>query len=156
VVVTPRNSATEAVTEVGDKLQRAVVISTDRINTVLEDAVVRGRMTRRDAEDLAASLLGQAQELRGELARSVADKVALPGKVARRRLRPSADTQATYIDHQTGRADVPRDPAHSSARELIDLTATLSPAELAVLREREVAGKARATVLKAIDLKLGA
>lgn len=155
MVVTPRN-ATEAVTEVGDKLQRAVVISTDRINSVLEDAVVRGRMTRRDAEDLAANLLGQAQDLRGELARTVADKVALPGKAARRRLRPSADTQATYIDHHTGRADVPRDPASVTARELIELTATLSPAELAVLREREAAGKARATVLKAIDQQLGA
>lgn len=86
--MTPRKAPSDeqirdAFTEVGEALQRAVVLSSDRVQSVFEDAVIRGRMTRRDAEDLASSLVAlgrdQALELRGEvdaLARS------LPGRVA--------------------------------------------------------------------------
>ncbi|MFT4035435.1 MAG: hypothetical protein QM679_07655 [Patulibacter sp.] len=65
----------DALGEVGDALQRAVVLSSDRVQSILEDAVVRGRMTRRDAEELASNLvtLGreQAQELRTTLTRAI-------------------------------------------------------------------------------------
>ncbi len=86
--MTPRKTPSdeqlrEAFSEVGDALQRAVVLSSDRVQSVFEDAVVRGRMTRRDAEELASSLVAlgrdQAQELRGEvdaLARSIPGRVA--------------------------------------------------------------------------------
>lgn len=86
--VTPRKvpadeQLREAFGEVGEALQRALVLSTDRIQSVLEDAVVRGRMTRRDAEELASNLasLGrdQAAELRDEFDQLVS---SLPGVLA--------------------------------------------------------------------------
>ncbi len=158
----------ETLGEVGDALQRAVVLSTDRVQSVLEDAVLRGRMTRRDAEELATSLVSlgreQAQELRSALARSVGDTVdSVGGAVAkthsavttaaakpRRRSRPESVNGSSTVP--TSR--IPDDPSTLTAAGLIDLTASLSTSELWTLRELEAAGKARATVLRAIDRKL--
>ena len=49
---------------------------------------------------------------------------------------------------------VPEDPGALTAKELTDLSASLSTSELWTLRELEAAGKARSTVLRAIDRKL--
>src|SRR3954462_11415802 len=53
-----KSSTREALTELRTTLTRGVVLTRERINETLEDAVRRGRMTREDAEDLAASLVG--------------------------------------------------------------------------------------------------
>src|SRR4051812_39133893 len=67
-----RASATDASLRVSlaalrETLTRGVVLTRDRINETLDDAVRRGRMTRDDAEELGASLMGlgrrQAQDL---------------------------------------------------------------------------------------------
>lgn len=215
--MTPRRTPSEeqvrdAFGEVGDALQRALVLSSDRVQSVLEDAVLRGRMTRRDAEDLAGHLVSvgreQAQELRTALARSVGDTVATAGEavahvgdtvatavpLAKKKSRrgrtggrPTNGTGSHHVNgtnghgsngsgshengngtrhvngttHPTGHvakvavtSNLPDDPAGLTARELVDLTATLGNSELWTLRELEAAGKARATVLKAIDRKL--
>jgi hypothetical protein len=196
--VTPRRTPgdeqlREAFGEVGDALQRALVLSSDRVQSVLEDAVLRGRMTRRDAEELATHLvtLGreQALELRTALAKSVGDTVASAGEVVasageavasageavatavpalpkKRRAKASTNGAAPHHDEDADAAavarlrkaattsDVPADAASRSAKELIDLASTLSTSELWALRELEAAGKARATVLQAIDRKL--
>jgi hypothetical protein len=195
--VTPRKPPSddqlrEAFSEVGDALQRAVVLSTDRVQSVFEDAVLRGRMTRRDAEELASSLaaLGrdQALELRGEL-----DAIAraLPSKVveavdprAKRRKKKERDeaeeekrreaarfvTAEAFVDKKKAAAKpvpaaaapsttpgaLPADPSKATAKELIALVASLSPEALKTLRTQEAAGKARATVLKAIDQRTAA
>jgi hypothetical protein len=192
--VTPRRPPSEdqlreAFSEVGDALQRAVVLSTDRVQSVFEDAVLRGRMTRRDAEELASSLaaLGrdQALELRGEL-----DAIAraLPGKVveavdprAKRRKKKERDEADEEKRREAARfvtaeafagkkqvapaksaasakstAALPADPSTATAKELIALVASLSPQDLKTLRTQEAAGKARATVLKAIDQRTAA
>lgn len=187
--MTPRRTPSdehlrETFSEVGDALQRALVLSSDRVQSVLEDAVLRGRMTRRDAEELATHLvtLGreQAQELRTALARSVGDTVAsageavasasgavataVPGKKRRRTkdaspkgTRPAAASVATPNRSAAKAAttsNVPDDPSTKTAKELVELTAKLTTSELWTLRELEAAGKGRATVLKAIDRKL--
>ncbi len=191
--MTPRRTPSEeqvrdAFGEVGDALQRALVLSHDRVHSVLEDAVLRGRMTRRDAEDLASHLVSlgreQAQELRTALARSVGDTVATAGeavahvsdtvatavplakkKTRRTRTNGTHTNGATrYVNGTTTptghvarvavTSNLPDDPAALTARELVDLTATLGNSELWTLRELEAAGKARATVIKAIDRKL--
>lgn len=93
----------EAFSEVHDALARAVVLSSDRVQSVFEDAVVRGRMTRRDAEELAQSLVAlgrdQANELVSEvdaLARSIPAKVveAVDPRAGRRRRKAKADADA--------------------------------------------------------------
>ncbi|OMG51760.1 hypothetical protein, partial [Brevundimonas sp. ZS04] len=135
----------EAFSEVGEALQRAVVLSSDRVQSVFEDAVLRGRMTRRDAEELASSLVAlgrdQAQELRGEvdaLARSFPAKVADVVADAAEAVTPRARSKK--------RREVP-DAGALPAKDLIGLLPTLRPAELKALRAQETAGKARATVL---------
>jgi hypothetical protein len=177
--VTPRKTPSdeqlrEAFSEVGDALQRAVVLSSDRVQSVFEDAVLRGRMTRRDAEELASSLVAlgrdQAQELRGEvdaLARSfparVADVVADAAEAVTPRTR-SKKRRATEAPSPNGKAAASSsgqptptlDAAALPAKDLIALVASLSPSELSALRAQEAAGKARATVLRAIDAKLKA
>lgn len=176
----------EAISEVGDALQRAVVLSSDRVQSVFEDAVLRGRMTRRDAEELASSLVAlgrdQALELRSDvdaLARSipakVADAVDPRSKRRRRRARdealekhrreaarfvtaeafakpaPATTAAKAPATPPTAPTTLPADPGTRTAKSLIALVATLPPEELKALRDREAAGKARATVLRAID-----
>ncbi|MDQ8043758.1 MAG: hypothetical protein AAGC46_10005 [Solirubrobacteraceae bacterium] len=179
----------EAFSEVGDALQRAVVLSSDRVQSVLEDAVLRGRMTRRDAEELATNLVAlgreQALELRTEvdaIARATAGKVAEAvdprARSRKRRERDEAKEEqrreaarfvsaeafanghrpkpATTPEELTGTGALPADPSKATAKELIALVATLSPPDLKTLRAQEAAGKARATVLKAIDQRTSA
>ncbi|MBJ7471866.1 MAG: hypothetical protein JHD16_11225 [Solirubrobacteraceae bacterium] len=198
--MTPRKAPSdeqlrEAFSEVHDALQRAVVLSSDRVQSVFEDAVLRGRMTRRDAEELATSLMtlgrDQAQELRGEvdaLARSIPARVAdvvadatgavSPAKVktkakakaktkarapksakakagaAPETAKDAVHAEAERLVEQGAPSSLPADAADRPAKELIALAATLPPADLRVLRAQEQAGKARATVLRAIDAKL--
>src|SRR6476469_8142737 len=80
-------SLRESLAELRTTLTRGVVLTRERINETLEDAVRRGRMTRDDAEDLAASLMGtgrrQAQDL-------LADVDTLLGS-GRRRTAESSD-----------------------------------------------------------------
>lgn len=213
--MTPRRTPSDeqirdAFGEVGDALQRAIVLSSDRVQSVLEDAVLRGRMTRRDAEELAGNLvtLGreQALELRSALARSVGDTVATAGEAVaatageavatvheavatavpghrkpRRRTRSAngatatngangstngkhgatngnGNGHATRVSPAVAKAattsNVPDDPSTLTAKQLTELTGTLTTSELWTLRELEAAGKARATVIKAIDRKL--
>ncbi|MEH3054954.1 MAG: hypothetical protein PGN13_13290 [Patulibacter minatonensis] len=157
------------------------------MQSVLEDAVLRGRMTRRDAEDrLATSLvtLGreQAQELRSALARlrrprrstTVGEAVAkthsaVTGAASKPRRRPRPAPANGH--HRTGRRrrDHRARGAGPARRRAVSCQATrrrrrprpssispaaLSTSELWTLRELEAAGKARATVLRAIDRKL--
>lgn len=180
--MTPRKAPSdeqirEVFTEVGEALQRAVVLSSDRVQSVFEDAVIRGRMTRRDAEDLASSLVAlgrdQAQELRGEvdaLARSLPGRVADASADAARLVRKSSPTskagpakarpKSTRVNghgpsaNGTHHGAVPADVAGSSAKDLIALTGSLTATDLRALRTQEEAGKQRATVLRAIDAKL--
>lgn len=187
--MTPRKAPSDeqirdAFTEVGEALQRAVVLSSDRVQSVFEDAVIRGRMTRRDAEDLASSLVAlgrdQAQELRGEvdaLARSLPGRVADAGADAARLVRKGAPTskpgpsKARRVNGHSPvngakpsapgggvsgshAAGVPADAAERPAKELIALTGSLTATDLRALRTQEAAGKQRATVLRAIDAKL--
>lgn len=174
--MTPRKAPSDeqirdAFTEVGEALQRAVVLSSDRVQSVFEDAVIRGRMTRRDAEDLASSLVAlgrdQALELRGEvdaLARSLPGRVADASADAARLVRKSAPTakpgpvkavprvNGSKTAHSNG--GVPANVAARPAKELIALTGSLTATDLRALRTQEEAGKQRATVLRAIDAKL--
>lgn len=209
----------EAFGEVGEALQRALVLSTDRIQSVLEDAVVRGRMTRRDAEDLASNLVSvgkdQAAELQsefdalvGSLPPVLADAVDVVDPRGKKRRQDTADADASAqaeadalvrddvpaakskpAPAPTGKSAAkkpraaapvkdgagptapkpkpkakakaepkpkakPKATAAPSAREVIASIPKLSKADLATLREQEVAGKRRATVLAAIDKAL--
>ena len=168
--MTPRKTPSdeqlrEAFSEVGDALQRAVVLSSDRVQSVFEDAVLRGRMTRRDAEELASSLVAlgrdQALELRGEvdaLARSFPARVADVVDAATEAVTPKArgKKRRTKASPASNGTAVAADATERPAKDLIALVPSLTASDLRALRAQEEAGKRRATVLRAIDAKLTA
>jgi polyhydroxyalkanoate synthesis regulator phasin len=61
-------------------LSKGLVLTTDRIQAVLDDAVRRGRMTRADAEELVATLVETGRKQSDELRRDIEGLVSrVPG-----------------------------------------------------------------------------
>src|SRR5204863_174006 len=90
----------EALAELRTTLTRGVVLTRERLNETLDDTVRRGRMTRDDAEELAASLVGigrrQAQDLLADVTKR---KRAYGEARALEVLTPSPDRIAPLADH---------------------------------------------------------
>lgn len=150
-----------------DLLAGGVVLTAQRLQEAIDDAVTRGRMTRRDAEELSrglisasrqgtADLLSDIEQLlgrgRGDLssARSIT-KGAVKGSSERvlrevDRARRAAGLGAAFpilgYDELT-------------AAQITARLKELSPAELRKVRDHERAGAARKTVLTAVDKALG-
>jgi polyhydroxyalkanoate synthesis regulator phasin len=101
-----------------------VVITRDRLQEALDDAVRRGRMTRDDATDLLGDLLRRARRQTEELLAE--DGAAFP--------------IAGYDD--------------LTAAEVVERLRDLEPAELRQVREYERRNANRKTVLGALDAKL--
>jgi hypothetical protein len=148
----------QAFGDVGDALKQALVLSTDRIQAVFEDAVVRGRMTRRDAEELAASLVQAGREQAADIRDDAAELARTPAKVAssvvaktpagkRRKRKQEAASERAATSDATALSSL-------TASAAIDLVNAAGLDELASLRAGEQAGKARVTVLRAIDRRL--
>ncbi|HZJ28579.1 MAG TPA: hypothetical protein VFD37_01165 [Solirubrobacterales bacterium] len=117
-------------------LEHSVTVSRDRLQEVLDDAVERGRMTRRDAENLVSELLDRGRKQRGML----------------------LDELERVMKHLTGKPRGKSFPISGyddlNASEVKTRLGALSPAELRTVRKHEQAGQARKTVLSAIDKKL--
>lgn len=61
-------------------LTKGLLLTTDRIQAAMDDAVRRGRLTRADAEDLVASLVEAGRKQTDELRRDVEGLVGrVPG-----------------------------------------------------------------------------
>jgi hypothetical protein len=115
-----------------------VMLTRERIEEALNDAVSRGRVTADDAQDLATALLErgrrQTNDVLGDL-----DKVlsAKAGKGRRSRGGPGI---AGYDD--------------LNAKQVQEKLADLSPAKLRQVRDYELAHANRKTVVAAIDRRL--
>ena len=138
-----------------------VLLTRERIQSTLDDAVERGRMTRSDATDLAAALIERGKRQTDDF---LADVEQLVG-----RSRGQLDETTADLKRKTKRA------AGSADRVLRgfgssfpiggydDLTAAqvtgrlgdLTPAELRKVREYERRNANRKSVLAAIEQKLG-
>ncbi len=101
-----------------------VVITRDRLQDVLDDAVRRGRMTRDDATELLGDLMRRARRQTEELLSDLSDTFPIPG----------------YDD--------------LTAAQVIERLRDLEPGELRRLREYERRNANRKTVLGALDAKL--
>jgi polyhydroxyalkanoate synthesis regulator phasin len=101
-----------------------VVITRDRLQDALDDAVRRGRMTRDDATDLLADLLRRARRQTDELLPAEGDTFPIAG-----------------YDELT-------------AAQVIEGVRDLEPHELRRVREYERRNANRKTVLGALDAKL--
>ena len=148
-------SLRESLAELRTTLTRGVVLTRERINETLEDAVRRGRMTRDDAEQLTASLVGlgrrQAQDL-------LHDVETLLGQ-GRKRTSDSTDAIVRQVDKARRAAGLgPTFPilgyeeltAAQVAERLVDLT----PAELRKVRDHEKRNANRKSVLAAVEKRL--
>lgn len=92
-----------------DAIEKSVMISRERLQEVVDDAVRRGRMTRGDAEELVGRVVSRGREqadelllrlrdlermVRSELGTRAADARALRGSVAERGRRRATDAAA--------------------------------------------------------------
>ncbi|MGH2948599.1 MAG: hypothetical protein ACRDPC_20475 [Solirubrobacteraceae bacterium] len=117
----------------------AMVITRDRLQEVLDDAVDRGRMTRDDATELLAELVRRGRRQTDDLLESL---LSAPGDRVRRvtGLGPSFPI-AGYDD--------------LTAAQVTERLTDLSAAELRRVRDHERRNANRKSVLTAIERKLG-
>lgn len=148
-------SLRESLAALRETLGRGVILTRERINETLDDAVRRGRMTREDAEDLTASLVGvgrrQAQDL-------LADVETLLGS-GRRRTAESTDAIVRKVDRARRAAGLgPTFPILGyddlTAAQIAERLTDLSAAELRKVRDHERRNANRKSVLTAVDRAL--
>jgi hypothetical protein len=132
-----------------ERLVSSLTLTSDRLQETVDDAVRRGRMTRKDAEELLGTLVaaGRAQteailaDVEQLLGRGGGDAVLRTVDRARRRVGVGAFPILGYDDLT----------AAQITRRLTDLT----PAQLRKVRDFERRHEGRKSVLNAIERKLG-
>lgn len=143
-----------------------VVLTTDRIQEVLDDAAARGRVTRSDANELAAQLISRGRQQTDQLLSDVERVIGF----GRRQLSPASRGArwSESIDLLVRSADRARRSVGPGQTFPIlgydDMTAAqvqarlegLAPAELRKVREYERRHANRKSVLEAIDKSLAA
>jgi polyhydroxyalkanoate synthesis regulator phasin len=148
-----------------------MMVSRDRIQEVLDDAVHRGRVTRDDANDMVADLVRRGrrqtddlmkdlEQLLGRSREQFEDAGADARKRATRaRRQPQVDRVLREVDRGRRAAGLP--PSFPvlgyddlSAAQIGDRLADLSPAELRKVRDYERRNANRKSVLTAIEKAL--
>jgi hypothetical protein len=153
-------------------LAQSVVVTGERVQETVEDAVRRGRMTRRDAQELAQAILAASRRQTDEI-RQQLEALLERGPRLGRRDGEDAEPVSIPIEHEdaagtTVSGGVSRGTAAAPVPLPIpdydDLTAVLvrkslaglSAAELRAVRDHEAAHANRKTVLQAVDRLLAA
>jgi polyhydroxyalkanoate synthesis regulator phasin len=133
-----------------------VVLTRERVQGALDEAVERGRLTRHDASDIATELLTrgrrQTDDLLGELEALVS--------TSRRRVSAPADRVVREVDRARRAAGIgPSFPIYGyddlTAAQVQGRLGDLTPAELRKVRDYERRNANRKSVLGAIEQKLG-
>jgi polyhydroxyalkanoate synthesis regulator phasin len=162
---TSRASATKApaseeavrasLTALRDTLRKGVVLTAEGVKATLDDAVKRGRITRKDATELSQSLLSagrsQADGLRSDLEQLLGrgrDRAAL-----------SSDRVLQEVDRARRRVGVgPSFPItlydELNASQIVSRLKDLTPAQLRKVRDHEKRNDNRKSVLSAIEKRL--
>jgi hypothetical protein len=166
-----RRRATGGVAELREALSTLVdplglvMLTRERIDDALNDAVSRGRVTADDAQDLAAALIErgrrQTNDVIGELEQLLAAKAGRARRAASSSARTAARRPASAARKTAARASAK--PAGGSgiagyddlnAKQVGARIADLTPAKLRKVRDYERAHANRKTVLRAIDQRL--
>jgi hypothetical protein len=145
------DDATARLNLLRDTLTKGVMLTGDRIQEVVDDAVKRGRMTRSDAEDLVQrlitlgrkqteDLIGDVEQLLGRGATTGGDRVLRHVDKARRAVGIGTFPILGYDD--------------LSAGQITERLSDLTPAQLRKVRDYEKRHDARKSVLGAIEKKL--
>ena len=166
------DQAQAALAALRDMLSKGIVITGDRLQETVDDAVRRGRMTRQDAEELVQNLYAigrrQAQDTLTELEslvgrsaketrRQARARVKDVGAVARRA--PGTDRALRTVDRVRRAARLgPSFPVIGyddlTAAQVKERLEDLNPAELRKVRDHERRNANRKSVLTAIERKL--
>src|SRR5215212_2110009 len=132
--------------EARDLLEKAAVLTRDRIQEAMDDAVDRGRMTRDDAEQLVQDLIKrgrkQADEVRSDMEQLIGRNVLID---ASKKARRAAGVGPTFPI--LGYDDL-------SAGQVTGSLDDLTPAELRKVRDYERRNANRKSVLNAVEKKL--
>jgi polyhydroxyalkanoate synthesis regulator phasin len=161
-----------ALASVRDLLGRGIVITADRLQETVDEAVKRGRMTRDDAEELVANLVQigrlQTQDALAELESVVERSATNTRRIARDRVTrvAAAARHAPGTDRALRAVDRARRAAGLGSQFPIsgydELTAAqvkgrlgeLTPAELRKVRDHERRNANRKSILAAIEKQL--
>jgi polyhydroxyalkanoate synthesis regulator phasin len=161
-----------------DALERSVTLSRDWLQETVDDAVERGRMTRTDANELVSRLVSRGREQTEELlsdleglleqARKGVDARVTPARKrveraagkAGKAARDAADGPLARADQLRRRAPVSAGPPITAYEALTvpqikSRLKDLKAPELRKVRTQEKRGKARKSVLDAIEKQLG-
>jgi polyhydroxyalkanoate synthesis regulator phasin len=142
-------------TALRDVLRRGVVLTSDHVKAAMDDAVKRGRITRKDATELSQSLLSagrsQADGFRSDLEQLLGrgrDRAAL-----------SSDRVLQEVDRARRRVGVgPSFPItlydELNASQVVSRLKDLTPAQLRKVRDHEKRHDNRKSVLSAIEKRL--
>jgi polyhydroxyalkanoate synthesis regulator phasin len=157
---TKRQAADDAASVAGltalrDTLGRGILLTRERINETLEDAVRRGRMTRDDAEELTASLMGVGRRQTADL---MADVEQLLGR-SRQRTAEGTDRIVRQVDRARRAAGIgPSFPILAydelTAAQIAERLPDLTPAQLRKVRDHERGNANRKSVLTAVERAL--
>ena len=158
-------------------LERSLVLSRERLQDAVDDAVKRGRMTQSDANELVSRLVTrgrqQTDDLMKELERlleqartEVETRVAPARKRAERaasraarRTRDAAEPVLAEADKLRRRAGVARSAPITgydrlTASQVKSRLKDMTPADLRKVRTQEKRGKARKSVLAEVEKRL--
>jgi hypothetical protein len=153
----PSSSAATAagLATIRDALARGIVLTRERISETLDDAVTRGRMTRADAEELTATLVGAGRRQTQDL---LADLEQLLGRGGNR-ASEATDRIVRRVDRARRAAGIgPSFPILGyddlKAVQIAERLTELTPAQLRKVRDYERRNGNRKSVLTAIERAL--
>jgi polyhydroxyalkanoate synthesis regulator phasin len=143
-----------------ERLISSVTLTTERLQDAVDDAVRRGRMTRKDAEDLLSTLVSAGRTQTEAL---LADLEQLLGRGSSVRVRAgtqdAGDAVRRTVDRARRRVGAGAFPILDyddlTAAQITKRLAGLTPAELRKVRDYERRNGKRKSVLGAIERKLG-
>jgi hypothetical protein len=143
-----------------ERLVSSITLTSDRLQETVDDAVRRGRMTRKDAEELLGTLVAAG---RAQTEAILADVEQLLGRGG-----GTGDAVLRTVEkarRRVGGAGGGRGAGGSSfpiagydgltAAQVTARLGDLTPAQLRKVRDHERRGKARKSVLRAVEKKLG-
>jgi len=136
---------------VRDALTKSVMLTGDRIQEVVDDAVKRGRMTRTDAEDLVQRLISLGRQQTEDV---ISDIEQLLGRGAA----TGGDRVLRHVDKARRAVGIGTFPILGyddlSAGQINERLSDLTPAQLRKVRDHEKRNANRKSVLQAIERKL--
>ena len=148
-----------------DLVSRGVIVSRDRIQETMDDAVKRGRLVRRDADELTERLVAsgrqQTQDIVADIEQLLGrgrEQVGTATRSARVRATRRSEAVLREVDRARRRAGIGSFPILGyddlTAEQIVRRLPDLSPAELRKVRDYELRHGNRKSVLAAIERRL--